>query len=119
MNKEIKEKWVAALRSGKYTQSKQKLKTKYGYCCLGVLCDLAVKEGICKESPGEDLHNEEVMFDTRTSILPDSVLRWSEVDSLNPSILIEGKIYPYTLAECNDTLELDFNQIADIIEKQL
>lgn len=119
MNQEVKEKWVAALRSGKYVQSKLRLKTKYGYCCLGVLCDLAVKEGICKEYPGEDLHTEEVSFDNRTSILPDSVLRWAGIGSANPNMQIEGKIYPHTLSECNDSLELDFNQIAEVIEKQL
>lgn len=119
MNKEVKEKWVAALRSGKYAQSKQRLKTKYGYCCLGVLCDLAVKEGICKENPGEDIADEEISFDERTSILPQSVLNWANIDSINPHVKLESRIYPITLAECNDSLDLDFNEIANIIEKQL
>lgn len=37
---EFKSKWVAALRSGKYTQAKEKLRSPDGFCCLGVACDL-------------------------------------------------------------------------------
>lgn len=33
----MKDKWVAALRSGKYKQSQGKLKHLGGHCCLGVL----------------------------------------------------------------------------------
>lgn len=45
MNKEIADKWVEALRSGKYKQGTGSLCeiTHSGehYCCLGVLCDIA------------------------------------------------------------------------------
>lgn len=41
MDKELKEKWIAALRSGDYCQTKGKLIDEQGYCCLGVLCDVA------------------------------------------------------------------------------
>jgi hypothetical protein len=41
MNKEIKDEWVNALRSGEYKQGKNYLRTDNGegdrYCCLGVL----------------------------------------------------------------------------------
>lgn len=41
MNKEIKAKWLAALRSGEYRQIKHKLRNKgKGRCCLGVLADV-------------------------------------------------------------------------------
>lgn len=41
MNKEVKAKWVAALRSGEYKQGKGRLKNiNNEYCCLGVLCAL-------------------------------------------------------------------------------
>ena len=41
MNPEIKAKWVAALRSGKYTQGRGALRRTNGeMCCLGVLCDI-------------------------------------------------------------------------------
>lgn len=37
MNKDIKKKWVEALRSGDYKQTRLRLQDKGGYCCLGVL----------------------------------------------------------------------------------
>lgn len=41
MDKEIKKKWVEALRSGKYEQGRMHLRTvKNKFCCLGVLCDI-------------------------------------------------------------------------------
>jgi hypothetical protein len=40
MNDEWKAKWVAALTSGKYKQTKGTLTDKNGFCCLGVLCDI-------------------------------------------------------------------------------
>lgn len=41
MKKEYADKWVAALRSGKYEQGIGILRTPEGaYCCLGVLCTL-------------------------------------------------------------------------------
>ena len=45
MNKEIKERWIAALRSGKYKQAQNVLRTgKDRLCCLGVLCDVVDPE---------------------------------------------------------------------------
>jgi hypothetical protein len=41
VNKEAKEMWIDALRSGKYTQGKSCLKGVDGnYCCLGVLVEV-------------------------------------------------------------------------------
>lgn len=46
MVKSIRDKWIKALKSGKYKQGKERLyipKTKHNkraYCCLGVLCEV-------------------------------------------------------------------------------
>lgn len=40
MKKELKDKWIKALRSGSYSQSHGILRNKIGFCCLGVLCDV-------------------------------------------------------------------------------
>lgn len=37
MDKELKAKWIAALRSGEYKQCTQDLCNGEAYCCLGVL----------------------------------------------------------------------------------
>lgn len=40
MDPKIKKQWTKALRSGEYKQGRGKLRTRTGYCCLGVLCDI-------------------------------------------------------------------------------
>ena len=41
MKTDIKKRWLKALRSGKYRQTRGKLKSRNGsFCCLGVLCDI-------------------------------------------------------------------------------
>lgn len=37
---DFKAKWVAALRSGDYTQGHDRLKNKDAFCCLGVALDI-------------------------------------------------------------------------------
>lgn len=57
MNKELKEKWLKALRGQgdkTYKQGKSYLRCGDCYCCLGVLCDIINPEGWVKE-PGDDL----------------------------------------------------------------
>ncbi|MEM9067149.1 MAG: hypothetical protein AAGE52_01545 [Myxococcota bacterium] len=41
MTPELKAKWLKALRSGDYKQGAHQLRTRKGYCCLGVLCDVS------------------------------------------------------------------------------
>lgn len=45
MTKELRDQWVAALRSGKYEQGFHAMRKKHKdgtetFCCLGVLCDI-------------------------------------------------------------------------------
>lgn len=40
MDKELLAKWIAALRSGEYKQTRNRLRDSRGYCALGVLCDV-------------------------------------------------------------------------------
>lgn len=41
MDKQWKEDWVEALRSGEYVQGRNALDRRERQCCLGVLCDIA------------------------------------------------------------------------------
>lgn len=43
MKKELRDKWVAALRSGEYIQGQETLRDTLNntYCCLGVLCKVS------------------------------------------------------------------------------
>ena len=40
MNKELRNKWVTALRSGEYKQGRKQLYHAGRFCCLGVLADI-------------------------------------------------------------------------------
>lgn len=40
MNKELKQNWIDALTSGKYTQGKELLCNGKSHCCLGVLANI-------------------------------------------------------------------------------
>ena len=44
MANKVLENWIKALRSGDYKQGKNFLRTGDTYCCLGVLCDLFIKD---------------------------------------------------------------------------
>ena len=51
MKQEVKDEWVTALRSGDYKQGEGMLRqvlddNTEAYCCLGVLCEIAVKHQV-------------------------------------------------------------------------
>lgn len=111
MNKKIKKQWISALRSGKYKQGQKKL--CYGnqngtrYCCLGVLSLLAVENGVC---------SRRTAFAKNESLTP-SVSTWSGIQTNEPQIVYNGG--NRYLTSLNDDEKLSFNELADLIEKQL
>ena len=122
MNPEIKAKWIAALRSGKYEQCTGMLHKKGdGFCCLGVLCDL---KGSTWEPPADPGAEMMVTDDGKSKDLPDSVMAWAGLIGTSPVVNI-SRIYEtldggeYScLAELNDN-GMTFSEIADIIEEEL
>jgi hypothetical protein len=123
MNQEIKAQWVAALRSGEYTQGKEALRNdEGGFCCLGVLCELAIAAGVCAPAVYNNGYNL-WEYEGASSTLPYSVMRWADLSSDNPPV------QDSCLAELNDgewdtdtgavDNGMDFNEIADIIEEHL
>lgn len=53
MNRDLKAKWIAALRSGEYRQVHGELRSGSGgterFCCLGVLCEVARVRRVVQE----------------------------------------------------------------------
>ena len=41
VNNDLYERWIEALESGKYPKTQGMLRNDDGYCCLGVVCDVA------------------------------------------------------------------------------
>lgn len=125
MNPEIKAQWVADLRSGEFEQGQNYLNADGKLCCLGVLCEQAVKAGIIES--GED--NGIIFYDGKENVLSETVRAWAGlpeagpeiVNEFNPSVTVDDT--PVALAELNDGENgwerHTFEQIADLIEAQL
>lgn len=115
MKPEIKARWVAALRSGKYQQGLGYLSRNGCFCCLGVLCDLAAKDGVCKWDASKIAGR--LFIDESDVALPQVVREWAGVLSANPRLIYDDIDIP--VSELNDEIGLKFPQIADLIEEQL
>lgn len=133
MKPDIKAKWVAALRSGKYQQGTRELRpTDDHFCCLGVLCDIYNKErqeviGRDKEVIGRDLWESKAFLQDSDATgyafnghydeaLPPFVADWAGLSDPDP------RINDYVLSEYNDGVglpQLQFDAIADLIEEYL
>lgn len=113
MKKELKQKWIDALRSGKYTQTFGALKrveeyegNPVGDCCLGVLCEVMelpyviVGDGIAEFTfPG-------TMRDTGS--LPYSFMEMIEIDLVDVDRLVGmNDKYGFTFKEIADWIELN------------
>jgi hypothetical protein len=107
---EIRAKWVAALKSGEYSQTRGMLRRRDGFCCLGVLCDLAVKEGIIPE-PTLSVGNKIYSYDEEAGVLPVKVREWVGLSD------VHGNYATSSLITDNDGGR-SFNVIAEIIESE-
>jgi hypothetical protein len=127
MKADIKKKWLKALRSGKYRKARGALRKSTGFCCLGVLTDLYIKEtgkGEWGKYQDGDYH-----FRHETGALPAAVRRWSGIRSEDPHSKVKRKEEHgggfCSLAILNDgspdagIKPHSFKKIADIIERDL
>lgn len=114
MNQGIKKRWVAALKSGVYEQTRNKLKRKslktqkYAFCPLGVLMDLySIEKNIKWEA------NDGDFFSIYQSVgsLPFLIQDWAGLREGNPQLGGSSVIGR------NDCCYYSFEQIAEEIEK--
>lgn len=132
MNTEVKARWLKALRSGDYQQGKGALhiQDKHAYCCLGVLCDLAVGAGIgialddtitysdyYTDEDGEGSALKTTTFDRESEYLPGAVQEWAGLADGSPLLQVEGEFV--AIDGLNDKRDFTFSQLADLIEEQL
>lgn len=135
--------WLAALRSGNFSQTKSRLESGEGYCCLGVAC-MVLKQtnGIKLDYThtdddghytdaeilrGENLSAQsavEVFFRQLGLGTNGEPIFSADYEDYNKAEIIHmpedlqrdaGRIY-HELASLNDTFNLNFDQIADFIE---
>ena len=112
MNPEVKALWTEALRSGNYKQGRGQLhyRGEAGelFCCLGVLCDLAVKAGVVLPV---DFAPTKVRYEGLD--LPPTIRDWAGLNRASPHVVVPGH-GDDSLANLNDD-RWTFDQIADLI----
>lgn len=125
---DIKDRWINALCNGNYKQGKGCLLDEYGnYCCLGVLCDLYMKETgelVTWENScdGEGNVTKIASFLGYTTILPEPIRFWAGLNEQSPSVTytdMDGKGEYFMLATLNDAHDASFDELAELIEEQL
>lgn len=116
MKKVIADLWVEALRSGMYDQGKEALNHEQCFCCLGVLCEVAIKDGLQLEKANELSEGKltgAVVYDGAYCTLPSSVMEWAGIrDQYGKFNAKKMK----SLVRLNDN-GMSFDGIADVIEK--
>lgn len=113
MDDKLKKKWIDALRSGKYKQTTGALRrqsdNEVGYCCLGVLCEVAGLERIGNYYSSRHFRMEGSITDTSLQ------REWGldkKVVHLGENAELQDK-----LVALNDDSEKSFEQIANYLER--
>lgn len=118
---EIKKEWVSALRSGKFLQGSDNLRSVDNeYCCLGVLCEIEGLETSANRTNFEYIFpngEEDGYYESAEppSFWFNEFFETYEIldDSISPT-----KVMEY-LIEMNDREYNTFDEIADWIEENL
>lgn len=124
MNPEVKAQWVQALRSGDYDQGRGFLQQiddrgKATYCCLGVLCDLAVKAGVTTGRTDRNNSGKVMIFGSGYDCFPPlEVWQWAGFSNDNPEVNVPGLVDRKSVVDLNDN-GTRFSEIADRIEESL
>lgn len=120
MNERVKKLWLKELRSGEWKQGQGALMNDADEaCCLGVLCDIAIREGVVKPwklNVTSFWNKRQWEVDKAFETLPPKVQHWAGLTSDNP--VIDTGTMNENLAAINDG-GASFKRIADLIEKNL
>ena len=117
-------KWIAALLSNTFQQTRGTLHDTDGYCCLGVACEVAIDNGLQVEVHHNDISSQ-VSYDEQLEILPKAVQEWLGLKTDAGELYLDeshadcdcrvGIEYNTTLATLNDE-GWDFKAIAKVIQ---
>lgn len=118
--------WAAALDSGDYEQGTGVLHNREmnTFCCLGVLCNLAVKNGV-EITVRKSSYSQWTYYNENYSTLPVAVMEWAGMEDSDPSVrdgengeerAPEG-LCSGCLVTWNDSIKLTFPKIASLIRE--
>lgn len=106
MKKWVADLWIEALESGMYPQAPYALESESGYCCLGVLCDVAAQFGV-EVATGE---NGRIKGQALERAEQGPVRIWSGIAS-------HSGLVPHTCLVVLNDGGSTFVEIADVIRK--
>lgn len=149
MHADIRERWARACESG-LAQTTGKLGRvnpetgEESFCCLGVLSEVAVEDGVvsrhveetkhCKTCELE--HSPDVYYGNASTLLPDEVVEWAGLNAVSPEIelpigwirenaldeaatdLLDGEdddLLVVPFADLNDEYRVPLNKIGEAI----
>lgn len=143
MKPEVKEAWINALRSGEYKQGRGTLhqrgtEDREGapdkFCCLGVLCDLAYRDGVVERKETESYKVPRYVYGDPSlqncGMPPQEVVDWAfegPAGQVNDDYLghlgtvVVDDEYLYSnvwLPYLNDYKRLSFESIARVLEME-
>lgn len=114
MDPELKDRWTTKLRSGDYQQGKGALRRRGKgrdlFCCLGVLCEIAVEDGQVHLLEQPEVVGGNYIYNEDAGVLPMGLEAWSGITSPDQR---------QELMDMNDEKGKTFLEIADWIDENL
>ena len=124
MHPEYKKRWIDALLSGDYKQGRFSLRRTtnlrdketetHRYCCLGVLCELLVEDGIIDRASHASHMGDYEYWDKNIPVSYRNTIPYNAMKLLG----ISG-IHTQKLIDMNDINHAPFSEIADYIKHNL
>lgn len=119
MNPRVKEIWIDRLENGNIPQTENKLGNLEGArCCLGVLCDIAVEEGVIQ---APTVSGDLLEYANEIAVLPHDVMDWAGIEHNNGGFASDpeknSEYMDDALSYQND-MGSTFPQIAQIIRER-
>ena len=106
-------KWVRALRSGEYSQTTGKLQGEFGYCCMGVACEIFIPKALQVRYNNGFLIGGMPSDQASPAWLKDLVfVLYADISALNDFGRVSGdngrSHKPFTFDEIADLLEYEY-----------
>ena len=116
--KQHRQEWVAALRSGEYEQTQSLLRDENGFCCMGVACDIydSTKWNKVMAHTVEKGKFYCYNYMDNTTSLPSELVRYFGISDWSANYF-EKDGNCSSLIDENDA-GMPFHEIADIIESE-